>query len=331
MQERILIICVGFILDFLFGDPYWLWHPVRFIGKFITWTERFLRKGFRIREEKELDKQKKRFAGVLLVIIVISGTMFVQWGLLFLTGKIHKYCQIALECFWCYQFLAMKSLKTESMKVYQALEKDDIEAARYAVSMIVGRDTKELDKKGITKAAVETVAENTSDGVIAPLLFMLCFGVQGGLFYKTVNTMDSMVGYRNDAYQYLGTAAARLDDILNYIPARVSAIFMLIAAFFQGLDFQNGIKIFLRDRYNHKSPNSAQTEAVCAGVLNVELAGNAWYFGKLCEKPTIGDHNREIESKDIYRINRLMYGTSFLTLLLGLVILMVIGTIISQL
>lgn len=325
MQERILIICVGFLLDFLFGDPYWLWHPVRFIGKLITWTEKFLRKVFRIREEKEEDKQKKRFAGFLLVIIVIAVSMFIQWGLLLLAGRIHKYCQIALECFWCYQFLAMKSLRTESMKVYQALEKDDIEAARYAVSMIVGRDTKELDKKGITKAAVETVAENTSDGVIAPLLFMLCFGVQGGLFYKAVNTMDSMVGYRNDTYQYLGTAAAKLDDILNYIPARVSAILMLIAAFFQGLDYQNGIKIFCRDRYNHKSPNSAQTEAVCAGVLNVELAGNAWYFGKLCEKPTIGDNNREIEPKDICRVNQLMYETSLLTLLLGIVMLFVGG------
>ncbi|MBD5089796.1 MAG: cobalamin biosynthesis protein CobD [Clostridiales bacterium] len=325
MQERILIICVGFLLDFLFGDPYWLWHPVRFIGKFITWTEKFFRKGFRIREEKEEDKQKKRFAGFLLVIIVIAVSMFIQWGLLLLAGRIHKYCQTALECFWCYQFLAMKSLRTESMKVYQALEKDDIEAARYAVSMIVGRDTKELNKKGITKAAVETVAENTSDGVIAPLLFMLCFGVQGGLFYKAVNTMDSMVGYRNDTYQYLGTVAAKLDDILNYIPARVSAILMLIAAFFQGLDYQNGIKIFCRDRYNHKSPNSAQTEAVCAGVLNVELAGNAWYFGKLCEKPTIGDNNREIEPKDICRVNQLMYETSLLTLLLGIVMLFVGG------
>lgn len=325
MQERLLIICVGFLLDFLFGDPYWLWHPVRFVGKLITWTENFFRKAFQIKEEKEADKQKKRFAGILLVVTVIGVSMLMQWGLLLLAGKIHKYCQVALECFWCYQFLAMKSLMTESMKVYKALEKDEIETARYAVSMIVGRDTKPLDKKGITKAAVETVAENTSDGVIAPLLFMICFGVQGGLFYKVVNTMDSMIGYRNDTYQYLGTAAAKLDDILNYIPARVSAILMLIAAFFQGLDYQNGIQIFRRDRYNHKSPNSAQTEAVCAGVLNVELAGNAWYFGKLCEKPTIGDNNREIEPKDICRVNRLMYGTSLLTLFLGILMLFVRG------
>lgn len=325
MQERLLIICVGFLLDFLFGDPYWLWHPVRFVGKLITWTENFLRKAFQIKEEKEADKQKKRFAGILLVVTVIGVSMLVQWGLLLLARKIHKYCRVALECFWCYQFLAMKSLMTESMKVYKALEKDEIETARYAVSMIVGRDTKPLDKKGITKAAVETVAENTSDGVIAPLLFMICFGVQGGLFYKVVNTMDSMIGYRNETYQYLGTAAAKLDDILNYIPARVSAILMLITAFFQGLDYQNGIQIFRRDRYNHKSPNSAQTEAVCAGVLNVELAGNAWYFGKLCEKPTIGDNNREIEPKDICRVNRLMYGTSLLTLFLGILMLFVRG------
>ena len=185
--------------------------------------------------------------------------------------------------------------------------------------MIVGRDTKALDQKGITKAAVETVAENASDGVIAPLFFLFCFGVQGGLVYKAVNTMDSMVGYCNDTYRYLGTAAAKLDDVLNYIPARLSAVFMLVSAFFLRMDYKNGIRIYRRDRYHHKSPNSAQTEAVCAGVLNVELAGDAWYFGKLVKKPTIGDDNREIESQDIKRANLLMYGTSFCTLCLGII------------
>lgn len=318
MQERVFIICVGFLLDILFGDPYWLWHPVRFVGRLITMSENFFRKVFQIQEDKEADKKKKRLTGVLLAVAVIGISLLVQCGLLLIAGTIHKYCRIGLECFWCYQFLAIKSLKTESMKVYKALEKEDIEGARYAVSMIVGRDTKKLDKKGIIKAAVETVAENTSDGVIAPLFFMFCFGVQGGLFYKTVNTMDSMIGYCNDKYQYLGTAAAKLDDALNYIPARVSAILMLVSGFFLGLDYRNGIKIFQRDRYHHKSPNSAQTEAVCAGLLNVELAGNAWYFGRLCKKPMIGDNNREIEPEDICRANQLMYGTSLLTLCLGI-------------
>lgn len=323
MQERIWIICVGFFMDILFGDPYWLWHPVRFVGKLITGTEQFLRKVFQVKEEGEADREKKRRLGILLVVFVIGISLSVQWGLLFLAGNIHRYCKFGLECFWCYQFLAMKSLKVESMKVYRALNQEDMEGARRAVSMIVGRDTKSLNKKGITRAAVETVAENTSDGVIAPLLFLFCFGVQGGLLYKTVNTMDSMIGYRNEKYQYLGTAAAKLDDVLNYIPARVSAIFMLVAAFFQRLDYKNGFRIFLRDRYNHKSPNSAQTEAVCAGVLNIELAGNAWYFGKLYEKPTIGDNNREIEPFDICRANRLMYGTSFLTMGVGILVLWV--------
>lgn len=284
MQVRVFVICVGFLLDICFGDPYWLWHPVRFIGKLIEWTEKCLRKIFGICKERELDKGKKRLAGILLVFIVVGVSLLVQWGILMLAGKIHKYCRIGLECFWCYQFLAMTSLEKESMKVCKALEKGDIEEARQAVSMIVGRDTQALDKKGITKAAVETVAENTSDGVIAPLFFLFCFGVQGGLVYKAVNTMDSMVGYCNDTYRYFGTAAAKLDDVLNYIPARLSAVFMLVSAFFLRMDYKNGIKIYRRDRYCHKSPNSAQTEAVCAGVLNVETGRRCMVFWKACKK-----------------------------------------------
>lgn len=321
MQERIAIICIGFILDSIFGDPYWLWHPVRFIGMLILKLEKILRKIFRIKEEKDADKWKKRIAGGMLVVLVISISLLVQSSLLWGAGIIGKEVKFALECFWCYQFLAMKSLKKESMKVFQKLEKNDIAGARYAVSMIVGRDTEKLNEEEITKATVETIAENTSDGEIAPLFFMFCFGVQGGLVYKAVNTMDSMIGYRNDKYEYFGTVAAKIDDVLNYIPARVSAVFMLLSSLLLGYDTKNGIKIFGRDRYNHKSPNSAQTEAVCAGVLNIELAGDAWYFGTLCKKPTIGDANRKIEIGDINRANRLLYATSLLVLLVGNVLL----------
>ena len=214
------------------------------------------------------------------------------------------------------------------MKVYHAFEKQDTEGARYAVSMIVGRDTKPLSPQGIMKAAVETVAENTSDGVIAPLFFMAIGGAPlaflGGtlpmLLYKAVNTMDSMVGYKNEKYYYFGFAAAKLDDLANFIPARLSAFMMIAAAFLTGLDGKNAWKIFWRDRFNHKSPNSAQTEAVCAGALRVQLAGNAYYFGKLYEKPTIGDDLRPVENRDIRRANRLMMGTAWLSLILALTV-----------
>lgn len=321
MEERILIICCGFALDLIFGDPLWLWHPVMGIGKVITLSDRFLRKAFKIRAEREADRGKKRAAGALLVFITLAVSVGVAALLLYAAGLIHPWLKTGLSCIMCYQLLAMKSLRVESMKVYDALQKKDILLSRKAVSMIVGRDTQNLDEEGVTKAAVETVAENTLDGVIAPLLFMLAFGVLGGFFYKAVNTMDSMVGYKNDTWRYMGTAAAKLDDIVNFIPARISAIAMILAAFFLKLDYKNAAHIFKRDRYQHASPNSAQTEAVCAGALNVQLAGDAYYFGKLVHKPAIGDAGRRVEPEDIRRANRLMYGTSVIVLAAGIAVL----------
>lgn len=323
MKERILIICVGGLLDVIFGDPHWLWHPVRGIGKLIEWTERGLRRLFGIRPERESDAAKKKLAGILLVTVVLAVTLTVTGGLLTLAGMLHPAVRIVLECIICYQMLAMKSLKVESMKVCHALRKGDVEAARSAVSMIVGRDTENLTEEGIAKAAVETVAENTSDGVVAPLLYLFLFGVYGIVAYKAVNTMDSMVGYRNDRYLYLGRFAARLDDVCNFVPARVSALCMIAAAFLLGLDGRRAAIIFKRDRYRHASPNSAQTEAVCAGALGVELAGNAWYFGVLHEKPVIGDALRKVEAEDIARANRLLYATSGIVFAVGILILIV--------
>ena len=226
------------------------------------------------------------------------------------------------ESIMCYEMLAAKSLRDESMKVCRELEKGRTEEARKAVSMIVGRDTANLTEEGIAKAAVETVAENTSDGVAAPMLFMALFGAPGGFFYKAVNTMDSMVGYHNETYEYFGKAAARLDDVMNWIPSRLSGLLMTEAAFLlgkkRGFDGKKAWKVFLRDRKNHKSPNSAQTEAVCAGALGLQLAGDAYYFGKLVKKPVIGDDRRKIQAGDIRRANQLMYVTAFLTLILSL-------------
>ena len=204
------------------------------------------------------------------------------------------------------------------MKVYDRLKNGTIEEARYAVSMIVGRDTSELTEEGVTKAAVETVAENSSDGVIAPMLYMALGGAPLMFLYKGINTMDSMLGYKNDRYLYFGRCAAKLDDLANYIPARISGWLMVAAAFLTGMDGKNAAKIYKRDRRNHASPNSAQTEAAVAGALRVQLAGNAYYFGKLYEKPTIGDKLREVEPEDIRRANRLLYGASLLSVLLCL-------------
>lgn len=324
MAERIIVLCIGFILDIIIGDPYWLWHPVRGIGKVIELAEKILIKVFRLKEGRETDSIKKLVAGGIMVIAVIFVSVAVPFLILFFADKVHTYLRIALECIMCYEMLAMKSLKTESMKVYNALKSGSVEKARAAVSMIVGRDTKRLDEEGIIKAAVETVAENTSDGVIAPLIYMMLFGPLGGFFYKAVNTMDSMVGYKNDWYYYFGRAAAKLDDILNYIPSRISSLFMIIAAFILRMDYKNAIYIYKRDRYNHASPNSAQTEAVCAGALSVQLAGDAYYFGQLYKKPTIGDYKRSVEAEDIKRANYLLYGTSFIILLFGVLLMIII-------
>ncbi len=209
-------------------------------------------------------------------------------------------------------------MKTESTKVYIALKEQGLIAGQKAVSMIVGRDTDRLNETGVVKAAVETVAENTSDGVIAPLFYMAIFGIPGGFFYKAVNTMDSMIGYKNKEYLYFGRVAARLDDICNYIPSRLAAIFMVLASALRGFSAKGAWKIWRRDSRNHKSPNSAQTESACAGALQIQLAGDA-YFGELCKKPTIGDATRPVEKEDIIRANKLMMGTTLVVSIIFLV------------
>lgn len=323
MTDRIIVLVTAFILDMIIGDPHWLWHPVQGIGRLIEYTEQLLRRVFALREEREADRGKKKVAGGILVILVLLPSVLVPMLILYAAERIHPYVRLAAEIVLCYQMLAMKSLRVESMKVYHALMKQDIEGARQAVSMIVGRDTEKLSEEGITKAAVETVAENTSDGVIAPLIYMALFGACGAFFYKAVNTMDSMIGYKNDKYIYLGMIAAKLDDVVNYIPARLSALFMIVVSGVLGMNAKQAWRIYKRDRYQHASPNSAQTEAVCAGALTIQLAGDAYYFGELYHKPVIGDADRPILPEDIRSANRLMYGTSILTLLVAVIVLAV--------
>ena len=306
--ELLAVITLGFLLDQVLGDPHWLYHPVRLIGAYISFLEKGIRKIFGDGERALLA------GGVVLVLFATGTTAVVSGGILYACGRISPGLKFLVSVILCSQLFAVRSLKDESMKVYRELKKDDLPAARYAVSMIVGRDTERLDMTGVTKAAVETVAENTSDGVAAPLFYMTLGGPVLGWIYKAVNTMDSMVGYKNDKYLYFGRCAAKLDDVVNYIPARISAWLMILASACERMNWKNAEKIYKRDRYCHASPNSAQTEAVMAGALEVQLAGDAVYFGKVVKKPTIGDDIRPVEAEDIKRANHLMYLTSFLGL-----------------
>ena len=300
---------LGFCLDLIVGDPHWMPHPIVFIGKLIDVTEKGMRRLF------PKTVRGENFAGAAVWLIVVTVSAGIPLLVLHLAYGANCWLGLLLETILCAQILATKSLRTESMKVYQALQTGDLSKARYAVSMIVGRDTQYLDEAGVTRAAVETVAENTSDGIIAPMLFLAIGGAPLGFFYKAVNTMDSMLGYVEMPYKNVGLVPAKMDDVFNYIPARISAFLMLAAGGLLGMDVKNGWKIFKRDRYNHASPNSAQTESVCAGLLGLRLAGDAWYHGVLHKKKFIGDPIRQIVPEDIPLACRLLYVTAFLGLL----------------
>ena len=314
MCYHIIAFIAGFVLDLLIGDPHFIPHPVRLIGSLISFLDKRLNSDVKYNSSENEANLTKYKRGVLLAFTVIFATFAVSVIILVAAYSINLYAGVIAEAVMTCQILATKCLRVESMRVYDALRTDGVEAGRRAVSMIVGRDTSVLDEAGVTRAAVETVAENTSDGVIAPMLYTAIGGPVLGFVYKAVNTMDSMLGYKNDKYMYFGRFAARLDDVVNFIPARISAYLMIIAAFIGGRQFdgRNAYRIFKRDRFNHASPNSAQTESVCAGALRVQLAGDAVYFGKLVKKKYIGDRLREIEYEDIKRANRLMYITAFL-------------------
>ena len=350
------VVLLGFVIDFFAGDPRWLYHPVRLIGAWISVCERMLRKIF------PKTKRGERAAGVLLVLIVAAFSAGIPAAVLALLYHVVPMAGFLLEVFWCWQLLAARSLAKESDVVYRELKNGSIESSRRAVSMIVGRDTQSLDEAGVARAAVETVAENTSDGVVAPLFYMMIGGAVWGFVYKAINTMDSMVGYKNETYQYFGTAAAKLDDIVNFIPARISALAMILAAAllragrseetgrctekdgkkdspaneakrlkngnedsctdekWKIYDGKNALRIWRRDRRNHASPNSAQTESAMAGALHIRLAGDAWYFGELHKKPYIGDDDRPIEPEDIRRSHRILWATAILSLMIFLAI-----------
>lgn len=309
MRYHVIAFFGGFLMDLMFGDPYFLPHPIRLIGRLVSGVEKKLYKTGKGQTDRLRFRQ-----GALLVIIVLFVTTAASCLLLAAAYCLHPYVGTAVEMVMTYQILAVKCLKVESMKVFRCLKNGYLKEARSAVSMIVGRDTDCLDGEGVAKAAIETVAENTSDGVIAPMLYTALGGPALGFFYKAVNTMDSMIGYKNDRYLYFGRAAARLDDAVNFIPSRISACLMIAAAFLGGNDFsgKGAFLIYRRDGRKHASPNSAQTESVCAGALGIRLAGDASYFGKTVKKPYIGDPRRRVEYEDIKRACRLMYLTAWL-------------------
>ena len=307
LRYHLIAFMLAFFLDQMIGDPHQLPHPIRYIGNLITKLQYKL-------YPKEREQAKERRRGTYLVILVVTIVTAIV-GVFYLGSyALHPIIGIVVESILTFYIFATKSLKDESMKVYDRLKTGTLEEARKAVSMIVGRDTTFLDEIGVAKAAIETVAENASDGVIAPMFYAAIGGPILGYFYKAVNTMDSMIGYKNDKYLHFGRVAAKLDDVMNYVPARLSAWLMIIVAYLSGKAYsgKRAYFVYKRDRRKHASPNAAQTEAACAGALGIQLAGDAYYFGKLVKKEYLGDSIRAVEYEDIRRINVLMYKMSYL-------------------
>ena len=313
MTGSLLAVVLGFAADLVFGDPEGAYHPICLIGRLISSLEKALRGRF------PKTKRGEAAAGGVLAVLVIAVSAGIPAALLLAAYRVGFWFGVLLEAVMCFFIFAVKSLRQESWNVGRALEREGLDAGRKAVARIVGRDTQELSETGVVKAAVETVAENFSDGVFAPMLYLMLGGAVLGFAYKAINTMDSMIGYRNDRYLYFGRCAARLDDIANYLPSRLAALFLIAAAFFCGEDARGAWRIWRRDRRKHDSPNSAQTEAAAAGALGIRLAGDAYYFGKLHKKQFIGDDLRPVEIRDIAGMNRLMTAASVLSLaVLGL-------------
>lgn len=304
-MERVYALLIGYVLDLCLGDPLWMPHPVVAVGKCISLLERMLRRIFPAGRRGEF------LGGLMLVCIVVALSFAVVYALLYAVGLWLPEWRMVAEGFICYQLLATKCLKDAGGLVWRELSKGDLPAAREAVGRIVGRDTAGLDESGVARAAVETVAENSSDGVIAPMFYFIIGGAPLAMAYKAINTMDSMLGYKNERNLYFGRAAALLDDAANFLPARITGV-LLAAAALCGYDRRGAWRIFLRDRKNHTSPNSAHPEAACAGALGIRLGGDSTYGGRVVSKPGIGDANRELEAEDIRRASRLLYVASFL-------------------
>ena len=314
-MRRAVTCALALGIDAALGDPTWIRHPVVVMGGAIERLERMLRTAFPPTPEDE------RRAGRALVVALVGGTLAVSHGALWCAGRIHPALRTGLEVLWGWQCLAMRDLGREAANVQDRIERmaraeASLADAQAAVGRIVGRDTAPLDERGIIRAAVESVAESFSDGIVSPMLYLYAGGAPLALAYKAVNTMDSMVGYKNDRYLNFGRAAAHADDVANLVPSRVAALLLVAASWVCKKDARGAWRIWRRDRRRHASPNSAQTESAMAGALGIELAGPAYYFGTYVDKPTIGDATREPEATDITRACRLMYVGSILCLAL---------------
>ena len=302
---------IGFILDLIIGDPQNPIHPIRLIGNLCSKLESLFRRILR---------ESLKLAGLLTWISVILIVFLVSEFIVKVSFRINFIIGIIISGIMFYFTISTKALKVEGLKVIKFLLKEDIEGARKQLSYIVGRDTKSLDKEGILRAVVETIAENMSDGVVAPILYAGLFGVPFAFVYKAVNTMDSMFGYKNDKYKDFGFFPAKLDDVFNFIPARVTGYLIVVASYILKMDYKNSYKIYERDKNNHSSPNSAHPEAAVAGALGLRLGGANYYFGKLVDKPTIGDELKKIEINDVYNTNKILYLVAFLSYLISMML-----------
>lgn len=304
----ILVMVIAYLLDLVIGDPYSFPHPVRFIGNLIRFTEGKIRIIFK-------SKKQLKIGGGLLWTITVGFTALVT-NLILNLLCINNIFYVIIASIILYTTLSTKCLADEAKKIYEVLKTGDIEKSRKQLSYIVGRDTTSLNENEIIRATVETVAENTVDGIISPMMYGFIGGPVLAMAYKAINTLDSMVGYKNEKYGDIGFASAKIDDIANFIPARITPFFMMIASFILGFNSKKSIKIAMRDRKNHKSPNCAYAEGAVAGALEVQLGGTNMYFGEKVYKPTIGDKDRELEAEDILRTNKIMYLTSFIALVI---------------
>ncbi|MCC0641407.1 MULTISPECIES: adenosylcobinamide-phosphate synthase CbiB [unclassified Clostridioides] len=304
---NILSIYIGYITDLIVGDPYSFPHPVRSIGKLINLIQGIIRKASK--NEKQL-----KIGGFILWFVTVGITYLATYVIVKLCS-FNVLLSTVVNGFIIYTTLATKCLKDEAVKIYDVLKTGDIEKSRIQLSYIVGRDTTNLSEPEIIRATVETVAENTVDGIISPMLYAFIGGAPLAMAYKAINTLDSTVGYKNEKYKDIGFASAKIDDIANYIPARISVILMTVGSFFLGYNYKNCFKISIRDRKNHKSPNCAFSEGAVSGALGIQLGGTNVYFGKKVDKPTIGDKIREIDIEDIIKTNKIMYASSLTSIL----------------
>jgi len=307
-----LAVVAGMILDLLLGDPAFLPHPVVLMGNAVSRLEKKLRGVFPKTEKGELAAGRIMAWAMVLSVFTLTSLISV------VSYAVSPVLFFWIQTVWCWQTVAIKDLAKEAKGVYRYLaEEPDLEKARKQVSRIVGRDTQDLSEEGVTKAVIETVAENFSDGVAAPVFYMMIGGGPLAMTYKCINTMDSMVGYKNEKYLYFGRAGAHMDDAAGFLPSRIAALLWIAAAFFTGRDYKNAWRIWRRDRFNHASPNSAQTESACAGALDVQLLGPAYYFGEYYDKPTVGDPIRPVRTDDILSSVLLLYAASMLAYAVG--------------